>query len=54
MPRSPLTDLPFWPRLLSRDEAARYVGVCSAVFDEEAKRGNPSPQPCAGAAKVVV
>lgn len=39
MPRSPLTDLPFWPRLLSRDEAARYVGVCSAVFDEEVKRG---------------
>jgi hypothetical protein len=39
MPRSPLTDLPFWPRLLSRDEAARYVGVSTAVFDAEVRSG---------------
>jgi hypothetical protein len=39
MARSPLTDLPFWPRLLSRDEAARYVGVSVAVFDDEVKGG---------------
>jgi len=39
MKRPPLTDLPFWPRLLSRDEAARYVGVSAAVFDEEVRAG---------------
>jgi hypothetical protein len=39
MPRASLTDLPFWPRLLSREEAARYVGVSSAVFDDEVKHG---------------
>lgn len=37
--RAVLSDLPFWPRLLSREEAARYVGVSPAVFDEEVKHG---------------
>ena len=34
-----LSDLPFWPRLLSREEAARYVGVSPAVFEGEVKQG---------------
>ena len=33
--RAPLAALPFWPRYLSRDEAARYVGVSPDVFDDE-------------------
>jgi hypothetical protein len=33
--RAPLSQLPFWPRYLSRDEAARYVGVSPDVFDVE-------------------
>jgi hypothetical protein len=37
--RVPLSDLPFWPRLLSREEAARYVGVSTDVFDEEVRAG---------------
>ena len=37
--RMPLTDLPFWPRCLSRDEAARYVGVSVPVFDDEVRAG---------------
>lgn len=41
--RTVLSDLPFWPRLLSREEAARYVGVSSAVFDEEVKHGTWPP-----------
>jgi hypothetical protein len=37
--RAALVDLPFWPRLLSREEAARYVGVSPAVFEGEVKQG---------------
>lgn len=33
--RAPLAALPFWPRYLSREEAARYVGVSPEVFDVE-------------------
>lgn len=33
--RAPLGALPFWPRYLSREEAARYVGVSPDVFDDE-------------------
>ncbi len=33
--RAPLASLPFWPRYLSREEAARYVGVSPDVFDAE-------------------
>jgi hypothetical protein len=40
MARRPgLTELPFWPRLLSHDEAARYVGVSTKVFDQEVRQG---------------
>jgi len=39
MSRTTLTDLPFWPRYLSREEAARYVGVSTAVFETEVARG---------------
>lgn len=39
MTRVALTDLPFWPRMLSREEAARYVGVSDDVFDQEVKAG---------------
>jgi hypothetical protein len=43
--RAPLTDLPFWPRYLSRDEAARYVGVSAEMFDEEVAGGHwPGPR----------
>lgn len=37
--RVPLTNLPFWPRYLSREESARYVGVSPDVFDDEVNRG---------------
>lgn len=37
--RQMLADLPFWPRWLARDEAARYVGVCPDVFDQEVRDG---------------
>jgi hypothetical protein len=36
--RIPLSDLPFWPLCLSREEAARYVGVSPGVFDDEVAR----------------
>lgn len=39
MTRARLADLPFWPRLLSREEAARYLGVSVDVFDDEVKSG---------------
>jgi hypothetical protein len=35
-----LTDLPFWPRFLSRAEAARYVGVSEDVFADEVAGGH--------------
>jgi hypothetical protein len=38
--RAPLSDLPFWPRYLSREEAARYVGVSPDVFDTEVDIGH--------------
>ena len=37
--RASLSDLPFWPRLLGREEAARYVGVSPSVFDAECRAG---------------
>jgi hypothetical protein len=37
--RAPLTDLPFWPRYLSREEAARYVGAPVTVFVNEVRCG---------------
>ncbi|MEJ0020697.1 MAG: DNA-binding protein [Acetobacteraceae bacterium] len=36
----PLADLPYWPRYLSRDEAARYLGVSVDVFDDEVRAGD--------------
>jgi hypothetical protein len=39
MRREPLGQLPFWPRYLSREEAARYLGVSVDVFDEEVRAG---------------
>lgn len=39
MKRAPLTELPFWPRMLSREEAARYLGVSDDVFDQEVRAG---------------
>lgn len=38
--RAPLVDLPFWPRYLSREESARYVGVSADVFDIEVHAGH--------------
>jgi hypothetical protein len=38
--RAPLVDLPYWPRFLSRDEAARYLGVSTDVFDDEVRAGD--------------
>jgi predicted DNA-binding transcriptional regulator AlpA len=40
----PLCDLPDWPRLLSREEAATYVGVSATLFDQEVSSGM-WPQP---------
>lgn len=37
--RAPLERLPHWPRLLSREEAARYVGVSATLFDREVGEG---------------
>lgn len=39
MRRAPLAELPFWPRMLSREEAARYLGVSDDVFDQEVRSG---------------
>lgn len=38
--RPPLSELPFWPRYLSREESARYVGVSPDVFDGEVDAGH--------------
>ena len=35
----PLSDMPTWPRFLSRDQAAAYVGVSVGMFDAEVKDG---------------
>lgn len=37
--RIALHDCPDWPLYLSRDEAARYVGVSPSLFDIEVKQG---------------
>lgn len=37
--RVALSDLPFWPRFLSREEAARYVAVSVETFDQEVRTG---------------
>ena len=37
--RPSLTDLPFWPRYLSREQAAAYVGVSPDTFENEVARG---------------
>jgi hypothetical protein len=37
--RADIADLPFWPRCLSRDQAAAYVGVSPGKFDEEVASG---------------
>ncbi len=40
-----LVDLPFWPRYLSREEAARYLGVGVDVFVQEVAAGLwPAPR----------
>lgn len=42
-PKSRLSELPHWPRLLSADEAAAYVGVSRNTFLEHV--GDPWPAP---------
>jgi hypothetical protein len=37
--KPPIADLPYWPLYLSRDEAARYVGVSPTLFDDEVAAG---------------
>lgn len=37
--RLPASDLPYWPRLLSHDLAAAYVGASPSLFDEELSKG---------------
>lgn len=37
--RTDLADLPNWPRLLSREQAAAYVGVSAGTFDKEVSDG---------------
>lgn len=40
-----LNGLPYWPRLLSRDQAARYVGVSATQFSKEVAAGRwPAPE----------
>jgi predicted DNA-binding transcriptional regulator AlpA len=42
--RDDLAGLPFWPRLLSREQAAAYVGVSPSTFDHEVRAGTwPAP-----------
>lgn len=36
---APLEALPFWPRYLTREEAARYTAVSVDVWDDEVRRG---------------
>ncbi|GBQ46112.1 hypothetical protein AA15973_0804 [Komagataeibacter sucrofermentans DSM 15973] len=31
--------LPFWPRYLTKELAARYLGVSTSTFDDEVKQG---------------
>ena len=37
--RSDMAGLPYWPRCLSRDQAAAYVGVSPGKFDQEVEAG---------------
>ena len=40
-----LSDCPFWPRYLTREHAALYVGVSTDTFDDEVRDGIwPSPR----------
>ena len=39
-----ISHLPYWPRLLSREHAAAYVGVSPTTFDTEVRNG-VWPQP---------
>jgi len=32
-------DLPYWPRMLSREQAAAYLGVSPTLFDAEVAKG---------------
>lgn len=42
---SDLSGLPYWPRMLSREQAARYVGVSPTQFDREVEEGRwPQPE----------
>lgn len=42
---SDLEGLPYWPRMLSRDQAARYVGVSPGQFAKEVEEGRwPEPE----------
>lgn len=42
---SDLQGLPNWPRMLSREQAARYVGVSTTQFDKEVGEGRwPRPE----------
>lgn len=43
--RRDLADLPYWPRWMSRDQAASYVGVSPNLFDAEVEAGVwPKPE----------
>ena len=45
MTRAPLSELPFWPRYLSRQQAAVYLGVSPDTFDGEVQKGVwPAPK----------
>jgi len=37
---SDLMGLPFWPRCLSRDQAAAYVGLSAGTFDKAIRYGS--------------
>lgn len=39
----PSEHLPFWPRYLTRAQAAAYVGVSVDVFDDEVQAGDWPP-----------
>lgn len=40
-----LEGLPYWPRMLSREQAASYVGVSTTQFDREVSAGRwPPPE----------
>jgi hypothetical protein len=34
-----LSEMPYWPRYLSREQAARYLGVSPDTFDGEVQNG---------------